>query len=365
MSKMTINKDSKRFQNFSVEEQDLVKAGVELHKHNLFLKHEKKHFAEFAVGNYDEKQELFMENLEKEAVKRSGFNANYTKGEAMKKKGVREEAFAIIGEILDVILPATVAESMGQFATVRNGAWGDSFLIDVPNNDLFVVSELADGIAYGKPQRLHKNQVPLIPTNKNITIEEDFYRIIAGKVNLGDWLVRVAISYETKLYADVYNVINGTYATLPARLKVANFTQDSFVKLAQTVSAINGGAKAVAFGTQLALSKIIPSDSSFKFGLGSEYNSKGYLGEFMGTSLICLPQVAKAQGDGELLLNDDTVIVVAQGAEKIVAVGFEGETLVFEKDATENASLLYQYSFNKKYDMKAISSFAHGILKLA
>ena len=307
MSKMTVL-DSKRYLNFSKDEQDVVKAGIELYKHYLFTNKGKKEFAEFAVGNFEEKQNLFTESLMKEALKRTGLNMEFSKETAFKKKSIREEAFALVAEVLDVVIPSTVADSMSGFVNVLNANYGDSFLINVPNNDLFVVSELADGIAYGKPQRLYKNQVTLIPTNKNITIEEDFYRVIAGKVNFGDWIVRVALSFETKLYSDIYSALTGTYASLPAQQKKATYTQDGFVTLAQTIEGLNRNAKAVAFGTKLALSKVLPSDASIKFGLGQEYNGQGYLGEFMGVSLVELPQVVQPQTDGTLLLDDNTII---------------------------------------------------------
>jgi hypothetical protein len=62
---MTVE-NSKRFLTFNKDEQDVVKAGIELYKHYLFLNKKDQRFTEFAAGkSYEEKQKLFTETYER------------------------------------------------------------------------------------------------------------------------------------------------------------------------------------------------------------------------------------------------------------------------------------------------------------
>jgi hypothetical protein len=68
---------TKRFMSFSADGQDIVRAGVELYKHYLYL-NGKQQYAESATGKtYEEKQEVFTKNLIKESFKMAGVNATW------------------------------------------------------------------------------------------------------------------------------------------------------------------------------------------------------------------------------------------------------------------------------------------------
>jgi len=358
--------DTARFRSFSAEEKDIVKAGVELYKHYLHNQG-KKGYAEFATGDkYEEKHEKFNKALMLQAVK----NANLPESKATDAKifartAVREEVFAMISEVLDVIIPNTVLNDFYRIAKTKNVAWGDSLKFTIPNPNLFVVSKVSAGVRQTEPQRLYNSDAVLLPETRMITIEEDFYRIVSNKVDWGMLIAKVAQSMETAISTDVYTAIFNTYSTLETNLKEASYTQATFVKLAQRVEALNNGAKVYAMGTKAALASVIPSDNDFKTQLGAEYTAMGYLGTFHGVDLLEIPQRI-TPSTTDFAIDDNTIYFFAMAGDKPVKIGFEGETLINTTTSQgANADMTFDYTLSKRFAVEVISSARYGIMKIS
>jgi hypothetical protein len=357
--------DTPRFRSFSSEDKDIVKAGVELYKHYLHNQG-KVGYAEFATGeSYESKHEKFNKGIMLQAVMNAGLPANRaTDAKSFAKTAVREEVFALISEVLDIIVPNTVLTDFYRLAETKNVAWGDNLKFTIPNPNLFVVSKVSNSVRQTEPQRLWDADIVLTPETRMITIEEDFYRIIAGKVDWGMLIAKVAQSLETQISVDVYNAIFNTYSTLDTNLKEAAFTQTTFVKLAQRIEALNRGAKVYVMGTKTALASVIPSDNYFKFPLGEEYNKLGYLGNFHGVEMLEIPQKI-TPNTLNFAIDDATLYFFSMGLDKPVKIAFEGETLVQQvTDMGANADMTYNYTIAKRFDIKVCTSARYGIMKI-
>ena len=273
--------------------------------------------------------------------------------------------FAVIGAMIDTVLPDSVIETFDRFAEVRQGGFGDSFSFDIKPNSLFLVTKAGNGRRHTFAQRQFNGQATLIPENRMITVEEDLYRILAGKRNLAEYAVKVAQSIEETMALDIYNAINDTYSALPATFKEASFTQDTFVSLAQRVTAFNRGVKCAVFGTQLALSKIVPTNEYFKMQLGEEYVKTGYLSTFCGCDLYSIPQKANWTSSTYAMRLDDTrLYFVSSGVDKLVKVGIEGSTLSFTNNTFDNATLVQKQTLMKRFATGLISSAFFGVMDL-
>lgn len=354
-----------RYLSFSKEDQDVVKAGVDLYKHHLFLQG-KKEYAEFAKDmSYEEKHEKFNRALLTQSVVNAGLPASKASDtKVFMKTSVREETFALVSEILDVIVPNTVLNDFYRIAETKNVAWGDNLKFTIPNPNLFVVSKLGNGIRQAEPQRLYDGDVVLTPEVRAITVEEDFYRIVAGKVDWGMVIAKVAQSIETQISVDVYNAIFNSYDNLDTNLKEGGFTQTAFVKLAQRVEALNRGSKVYVMGTRSALATVIPSDDYLKFPLGAEYNALGYLGNFHGVEMLEIPQKI-AVNTLDFAISDNRLFFFSMASDKPVKVAFEGETLMFQTaDPNTNADMTINYTIQKKWDTKVATSAKYAIMQV-
>lgn len=358
--------DTPRFRSFSAEDKDVVKAGIELYKHYLHNQGQTG-YAEFATGeSYESKHEKFNKAIMLQAVLSAGLPASRANdAKVFSKTAVREEVFALVSEVLDVVVPNTVLNDFYRLAEVKNVAWGDNLKFTVPNPNLFVVSKVSNGVRQAEPQRLYNADVVLTPETRMITIEEDFYRIVSGKVDWGMLIAKVAQSLETQISTDVYNSIFNTYATLDTNLKEAGFTTSAFVKLAQRVEALNRGARVVCMGTKTALGSVIPSDNYLKFPLGTEYNTMGYLGKFMGVEMLEIPQKI-TPNTLNFAIDDATLYFFSMAIDKPVKIGFEGETLIMQNtDMGANADMTFDYTIAKRYEAKVATSSRYGIMKIS
>lgn len=363
------NHFSARFSALPEQEKDIVTAGVELYRHyryeNASDEKTKNKYREFAKGErtYQEKQELFTKKLVEITNKYAGLSSEHQFSESALRTNpnVKWATFSLISEMLDIVVPETVLDQFYRFAEVKNVGWGDNLVFNVPNNDLFAVSQASNGVRKAARQRLHGTDVTLTPVNHILTVGEDLYRILAGKVNFGDFVTRVAQSVETQITIEVYNAIFGSYSALGTAYKnTGAFAQATWNNLIQTVQGANRGLKVAAFGTKVALSKVLPDNQYFQFQLGEEYNQMGYLPNFQGTPLFMFDQAMVPNTD-TLAISDNSIVLLSTGLEKIIKIGFEGETQIIQSEGFQNASLAVDYTIQKRWAVSLVASQKFGM----
>lgn len=282
---------------------------------------------------------------------------------------IKEMTFGIVSGMIDAILPETLIDDIGIYTDVRVGAFGDSFAFDVKPRELFTVSQSGHGKRTAFIQKNFKTTKTLIPVNHEVTVESSLYKVLAGKESLGDFTAKAVRSIESQMTYDCYDAMNAalTGASMPAALKLTGFTQDSAITLAQTVTAWNGGNKAMFVGTKNALSKIVPYNANYRYDIESEYVKIAHLQEFGGVTLMELPQIADYNNAATfgLKLSDDYVYVISPAADKLVKLGIEGSVLSYVTPINGNANLTQDATFNKSWDAQVITSAIAGSIKVA
>jgi hypothetical protein len=314
--------------------------------------------------SFEEKTEKLHKAIEARIGEVAGINnTGFSDAVWKTNPNYRWATFAVIGSMIDMVIPEVVVDDFMQFAEVRNGGFGDTFVFDIASSDLFIVTTGANGKRHTFEQRQFNSQVSLVPETRFITVAEDLYRILCGKRNLAEYAMKCALAMEKELSIDVYKAINDTYAKLPTNFKEASFTVDGFVKLAQRVQAANGGARCVVFGTKLGLSKILPSNDYLKMQLGDIYNRMGYLTTFMGVDLFEIPQkIDDAAGDYSFALEDDKLYFISTGVQKLVKIGFEGDTITITDGQYANANLTQATTLQKRWAVGVATNAKYGMM---
>jgi hypothetical protein len=315
--------------------------------------------------SFEQKTKSLHEQIEKEIAKISKIDKDVRFSEAVWRTNPNYvwTTFAVVGNLVDMVIADTVAEDFKRFADVKSVGFGDNLSYDIKSNDLFLVTKAGNGRRHVFAQRQHNGQATLQPVNRMITVEEDLYRILSGKRNLAEYAIKIAQSMETELTYDIYAAIDDTYSALPAQFGISGFTQDDFVTLASRVKAFNGGARCTVFGTQLALSKVIPTSEYMKMAIGSEYINNGYIGTFMGTDLFELPQKAVWNSSTYAMKLDDTrLYFISTGIDKLVKIGIEGDTISYTDNMTTNANLSQTQTMQKRWAVGLISNAKYGII---
>lgn len=318
------------------EIKDVVKVAVDAYRGN--------------VGKYSVNQS--QELLQKALVEANGGST------VLDYKKIRDGKCNGLFTLIEEILSRTVVEGLqgdeffNSLVDFRNVAEGDQNIFVVEDNNLFVVSEAADGTQGIRRQRLGGVSETSIPTTlKTVRIYEELNRVLSGRVDFNYFINKVSESFRQKMLNDIYTLWTGATATqfggatyFPT---AGSYDEDKLLDLISHVEAAAGGKPATIIGTKKAIRKLKASivSNNSKDDL---YNF-GYYGKFYGTPVVAVPQRHKV-GSTEFVMDDDIITIIA-GDEKPIKVVYEGNPIVLMGDPMSNADFTQEYLYGEKYGL--------------
>lgn len=277
------------------------------------------------------------------------------------------EMFALIEEIIPYV--------------VREGLQGDEFFMNlveyrsIPDGDmnefwtedksLLMVGNIADGLQSVRRQRLGAGSKVSIPTQlKAVRIYEEMRRLMAGRVDFNTLIERVGTSFTQEIRNDIYKLfcaISASTAGLSETyVKTGSWDEDALLDLIDHVEASTGKA-ATIFGTRKALRKIETAIQSDE--VKSDFYNAGYMGRFNGTPMVRIKQIHKMGGD-EFMMDDNKIWVIASDDKPIKMIN-EGDSMLIEKEFTDNADLTREYCYMERYGLGTIFNEKMGIYTFA
>lgn len=227
--------------------------------------------------DYKKSNEVVLKALMQYCAKRAGLrdDVNTLNGRAKKSPVFKDAFFSVISEAIAPVIPAYITYMYDYVADVRNVNYGDSAHFMIPNREIFTVNEMGSGKKRGAAQRLFDKDMTVVPTLKDITVYQDWYQIASGRADLGDFMFKVSMGFANDISKRVYDLIDASYASLPAALKYSGAYSDTeFTKIVQTLSAANG-MKTYCLGTLLALQQVLPNNDFLKMPYAEEWGTMG------------------------------------------------------------------------------------------
>lgn len=283
---------------------------------------------------------------------------------------IRFAAFAVVGTLIDAIIPVVIEKKMGLYTNIQYGGFGDSMRIDVKPNDLFVVSKAGRNQRTVDFQRQYSGTQYIIPENRAITVFVNFYRVLCGLDSLAEFAMKAILSIEAEMSKEVYGALVAALAQLPAtpadgalQITAAGgvVNKQATIHLADIVSAYNGGAPVVMVGTKTALSYVMPdSDSGFRYVDASI----AYFKNVWGIDTLALDQVADWQNKYKLALDDSKIFLLSPSSQKLVQLYYEGSTLTNVVDAKDSADLTTTTTMNKSYGIGIATNAIAGLINI-
>lgn len=277
--------------------EDIVKIAVDAYHGNV---------EQYSVGQS-------MELLQKALVEANGGSTT------LNYKNIRDGKCNGLFTLIEEILSRTVVEGLqgdeffNALVDFRNVAEGDKNLFEVEDDNLFIVSEAADGTQGIRRQRLGGVSETSIPTSlKVVKIYEELNRVLSGRVDFNQFIQKVSESFRQKLLNDIYalwsNATANDFGGVTYFPAAGTYNEDELLDLIAHVEAAAGGKPATIIGTKKAIRNldITPFGDKAKEDL---YNM-GYAGKFYGTPVVVTPQRHKI-GSTEFVLADDILTIVA------------------------------------------------------
>lgn len=313
----------------------------------------------------DEKEVLVNAAIDREIANLMKVDCSFVDKEAYATNPTYQWAkFAVINKLVDMIIPDIVKEDYMQVANTQTIGYGDSAVFDIKSGDLFTVVENGNSRRHVEAQRQFTGQKALIPTNHTVTTEVDLYRVLAGKENHAEYAMKVVLSIESEIAIDIIAAVKDSFSTLAANFRESAYSETAFKKLAARVGAANGGAKAVAIGTEVGLGTILPTNDYLKMGLGETYSKIGYLPVFKNVPLIALAQkIDWSSADYDFALDDSYIYMISPQTQKLVQVVFEGNSLAIADGQFTNSNLTQKVSLHKRWVVGLITNSKYGIMK--
>lgn len=320
---------------------------------------------------FAEKEDKMSAAIRKEIIRRSGvtYATESNVAEWFNHPMVQHEAFAVIGALVDMILPESIIDSIGLYTDVRQGGFGDSFAFDVETRDLFVVSKSGHAQRHSEVHKQFKGQVVVLPEFHQLTVGVSMYKVLSGTESLAVLASKIIRSIETQMTIDAYTAFADSMAavddTASVGLRIAGYTQASLVGLAQRVSAWNGGAKPVIVGTQLALVNVLPDDSNYRYTLDDDFMKLGYVKTAFGYDVMVLPQVANLSTPfAANVISDSYLWIISPSSQKLFKLCLEGTTLSYTNQPFDNANLAQLTTMTKSWGIGLATSSVAGVITL-
>lgn len=233
---------------------------------------------------------------------------------------VKWATFAVVGAMIDAVLPDTIIKSVGIYTDMHTVGFGETLEFEVQPNSIFTVSQSSNAQRKGFNKKQFAINETLQAVPYQITVQTQLYKVLSGKESLARFVRKAVISVETKMNLEAYNTLAGLVAnaSFPAALKVTGYSADDAITLAQTVEAYNNGAKVSFIGTKKAIYQMLP-DASKGYRMITEASNPqiNIVRGVFDWDIIELPQVATGVNYG-LALDDTKVYVMSTGAEKVI-----------------------------------------------
>lgn len=260
-----------------------------------------------------------------------------------------------IFELIEELVPNIIQEGLTgdefwmNYVDERNLALGDENVFEIPANTTFIVSEMADGIATPRRQRIgERTKLPVTTTLHGVRIYEEFTRFMAGRIDWNDLCARVAKSFQQEIWNDIFTAFNGITASTiglnSTYVKSGTYDESALITLIAHVEAAND-QPAVIVGTRAALAKVTAAVLSDE--AKSNMFNEGFYGKLRGTPMIALKQ-KHIVGTDTFILDDSKIYVVA-GGEKFVKYVTEGDAYIEDKPSTTNADMSIEYLMTTRY----------------
>ena len=146
---------------------------------------------------------------------------------------------------------------------------------------------------------------------------------------------------------------------------MTNYSQDSAVTLADTVTAYNGGRKAVFAGTPLALKNIVPANANYRYTLDDAMVKLGYVPTFMTYDVMPTPNYADYTSTTYgLKLPNNKIYVVSPASDKVIKVAIGG-SLTIPSGTYENANMAQTMTTMKAWSAMAVTNSIAGVITVA
>lgn len=279
----------------------------------------------------------------------------------------KTEMFEIIEEIVPILVNEGLSENdfYNRFVATRNIALGDRNEFIIEDDSLFVVAEMADGIAIPRRQRIGESTSVSVRTALHgVRIYEEFSRFMAGRIDWNACIDKIARSYQAERLDTIYALFTGITDQTPGLNSTyvtgGTYDEEAILKLVEHVEAKTGKAATIV-GTKAALRKC--TSAVLSESAKDDYYRMGFYGKLAGVPMVSIKNRHVA-GSDEFIFPDNKLFVIAGDSELIMEV-VEGEPVVVETEPTTMSDMTLNYTYMERRGYALVIKDVIGVYTLA
>jgi hypothetical protein len=270
--------------------------------------------------------------------------------------------YQIVSIAIDSIITQGLTNQFGNWVEIRNMNWGDSPVFDVQNPDLYTVSAVSDGNGDVRRQRIVNKKITVATAPAEIKIFDELLRLLSGRVNWPQMVVKAAASFDAHVAAKIYDAIYASYSDLTSSYAVTGaYDEAKLVGICGHVEAANSNSNVVIMGTKVALGLVTTAIVSEV--AKERRNQNGFYGIFNGWEMREIKQAHKP-GSDTFGISDAFLLVVPVPEDKMVKLVLEGDVLVKDTLEMQNADLSVEHTLIKKFGVGVVASSKYGMYKI-
>lgn len=284
------------------------------------------------------------------------------------RSGANDGLFALIEQIIQISNEEGLQANdfFSRYVEYRNRALGDSDVFHIPDDSLFLVSEIAEGSQSIRRQKMEAGSDVTVRTRlRGIKVYEEVVRLMAGRVDLNTFIDTVQRSMTNEnlndIYAQFVKAMNSIEAPYSEGLTATgSFNEDRLLNIIDHIEAATGKT-AVIMGARSALRKI--STAVVADQARTDMYNMGHFGSFNGTDMVCLKQRHKI-GSTNFILPENEVYIMASD-DKFIKHVTEGEVLMLTSGLYDNVDLTQEFFMTERTGNAVIMSSVAGIYRMA
>ena len=280
----------------------------------------------------------------------------------------------ILAQVITPVIPTVIANKYDTLYDTVQVGFGDNAKFHVASNELFIVNDIAEGIARGGVQTSVDTEYTVQARPQQIALYVDWYLVASNRLDWGYMVQKVGDSYAAWVQSKVVSAM-ASCITNAAQWGISGyiangFTDANFVTTVRNVELANRGAQVYGLGTKLALMEILPAESAtsgFRYGENSDIVKRGFLPSYKGTPLVELGNalIPNTQNSTpQVVVPDDIIYLIPMGMHKPVKSVVEGNSISIAQDPLRSADHCYGFTLTTHIGVDTIVGTKFGAINL-
>lgn len=239
-----------------------------------------------------------------------------------------KQAYSLMEEVINDVLPKKVLEQYGQFAEIKTFAQGDKpvFVQRITEASRRRAKQFITKVGLAGAYEVFKldgKSYEVATSAFGGAAQIPFEEYLDGRVQMSDVLDIVLNTLDEKIYLEIEKALIASVANLQAANKHSDNKFDE-AEMDKLLAVADSYGQATIYCTFDFAATMLPAEGWVSNEMKNTRWNNGYLGNYKGHRVVVLQQSYTDETNSEKVIDPSYAWIIPGGAEKPVKVAFEG-----------------------------------------